>query len=344
MTIKELILKNMPNDLSDLQKARYIYIKLGGLVSFSTKYNNTTSIESGTMYNEEIDINKFNQNQVNCVMWSYLYKALLDEVGIKNEIINLGHKYVEFYIDDKRWVADATYGNYTDLARIHNDDETTYFGVSLLKGEKHSNSINYSDIEMSKIRQIDDKLGFNIISDDKLDDLKRFIVQAKDGNIDFDSILGKKASFLEKIEYLFCKLGVLKHGYYESKDFVFYLERVIFNNEELKNIKAVELKRTNKNRSVDIVQCISVLHNGEYYYYLLAPNNPIVKVNKDKIVKLSLLGYGISVDKTIPGVNYPKIFNIGKVSNYKLYKTFNKKEIIKYGLESYSEEQLKKII
>ena len=342
MTIKELVLNNMPDDLTDLEKARYIYIKLGSLVSFSTKYNNTSSKESNYMYTEKIDISKFNQNQVNCVMWAYLYKALLDEVGIKSEIINLGHKYVEFYINDKRWVADATHGNYTDLARIHYDDETTHFGVSLYKDKKHNNYVDYSDPDMAMIRKIDDKLGFNVINDDKLSDSKRFILMARNGDIDFDSILGKEASFLEKIEYLFCKLGVLNHGYYESKDFVYYLEKIIFNNEELKNVCAAELKRTNPNKSVDIVQCISVFHDGKYHYYLLAPNNPVVKASKDKVIKLSLLGYGLSDGKRIPDINYPKVFKIGKVSNYKIIRTFIKRRVIKYGIEAYNEEQLKK--
>ena len=344
MTIKELVLNEMPSDLSDLGKARYIYLKLGNLVSFSTKFNNTTEVASNDMRVKNIDINKFNQNQVNCVIWSELYKALLDEVGIKCEIINQGHKHVEFYINDKRWVADATHDSYTDLARIHNDDETVHFGVALFQNNKHGNYVNFNDKDMNLIRQIDDRLWYNIINDDKLSDLKKFIIQAKEGKIDFDSILGKNVTFLEKIEYLFCKLGILNHGYYESKDFVYYLEQIIFNNDELKNVKAVELKRTNPNKEVDIVQCICVFQDNKYHYYLLSPNNPIEKVDKDRIIKLSLLGYGLEKNKVIPDINYPKVFKKGKICNYKLFRTYKKNKVIKYGLEAYDEEQFKKIM
>ena len=49
MNIRELILKDMPNNLNDLEKARYVYLKLGDIVDFSTKYNNTSLDEMGLM-------------------------------------------------------------------------------------------------------------------------------------------------------------------------------------------------------------------------------------------------------------------------------------------------------
>lgn len=337
MSLKEEILSGMPSDLNDLEKARFLYIELGKRVSFSTKYHNSDS--SLQMYVDRVDINTFDKNQVICVWWSSLYSQLLDAVGISNNVIKLGHDYVEFYIDGIRWCADATYGNYTDLARIHNNDETTYFGPAVFQKNNKYNSVNLSKDNISLIEKIDAKIRYN----NKLTELKEFIAKVKNKTFNIRDYMStnedKNNELVYLIELLFSKINVLKSGYYESKDFVKTLIFALLNEDDLKKVKATELKRTNKSKEVDIVQCIYIFDNDLIHYYLLAPNQPIKKVTKEEIIKLAVLGYGIDDGKSIPGIDFPKNFVPGKVSTnlkYKLLKNYLPKKLLSYDIEQFN--------
>lgn len=343
MSIKDKILLKMPTDLNDLEKARYLYIELGKLVSFSTKFQNTNDINFLDMMIKNVSIDKFNKNQVNCSMWSQLYSQLLNEVNIKNQIIDFGHKYIEFYINDTRWVADATYETYNDLARIQNDDQTLCFGPARFKFDNHSNDIVLDKNTLDLLNNIDLKLGYNTDKKENIIELKQFLNQIKNGNFDIKTISNNNEiddELVLKIEFLFTKLGVLNLGFYESKDYVREIETYLLTEDEKDRVKGIELKRTNSDYEVDIVQCIYIYGEKQIYYYLLAPNLPIKRVTKENIIELSLLGYGIE-NKVIPGIDFPKKFVLGKISNKKIYK-LNRKKISKEILK-YDEEQSRKI-
>ena len=112
----------------------------------------------------------------------------------------------------------------------------------------------------------------------------------------------------------------MTNGFYESKDFVRMLTKLMLTPEEIQRVKGVELKRTNSNKEVDIVQCIYAQGNDKIHYYLLSPNLPIRKSNEYEIIMLSVLGYGLDEDKKIPGIDFPKKFIPGKISTNIMYK------------------------
>lgn len=84
--------------------------------------------------------------------------------------------------------------------------------------------------------------------------------------------------------------------------------------EELKYVGAVELKRTNKDFTVDLVECIYVYHNHKYSYYLLKPNLPIIKASTKDLDIIGFYGYGID-DKDIPGYIFNNQFLCSQRSN-----------------------------
>ena len=274
MTIYERIMNNINidiNHLSKLEIARLLYIELAKTVSFSTKFNNTGFTEMYNMMHKKVNVDKFKETEINCVMWAQLYSQLLSKFDIPSEIIDQGHKFVEFYVDGHKWVADATYGSYNDLARIHNNDDTEYFGLSRIQqnDEKHYNNPVYNSEVLDKIKEIDKLINYNIND----------YVKSSDN-----------ASIIEKkLQFLFAKLGSLGFGYYESKDFVFRLERCLLNEEELSHVHGRELKKTNADGSVSIVEVISLEENGHFSYYLLAPNLPIKKVSDNDIMYLAMV-------------------------------------------------------
>lgn len=292
---------------SQLEIARVIYIELGKVLSFSTDYMHNYHYDIF----QKVNYKTYNQNQVVCRIWAQLYEQLLKKYGIKCRIVASGHTYVEFWIDGILWIADATYGAYTDLSRIKNGDDTDYFGISVTQIKSNQPSINYAKTKPI-LEQVDKKIGY-ALEKDKLKKLKNCLMKIKNNNFDIERETGIKChsvggKVLLKLEYLFQMLDVMNNGYYEAKDYVYEMEKYILTKEEMKLVKGTELIRINKKNRVDKVQVISVnLSNGQYSYYLLSPNLKIQKVSERNIICLSILGYGIG-EKAIPGINYPNHF------------------------------------
>lgn len=317
------ILDELPDNLSDLEKARFLYLKTCELFTFSTQFQNTDAFSFSKLYNKKVDIANLKTTEVNCRMWAQIYSQLLDRVNIKNKIIDYGHQYVMFYIDNKEWVADATYGNYTDFSRVKNNDRTIGFGYNLYQGKENKHII-IDQKYISLLDDIDKKLGYNNYQMLELIEFRNMLTNIKDNLYDISKLSNEpivdKLSF--KLEYLFSRLGKLNCGFYEAKDFVFNLEQYMLTEEEFKQVKAVELKRTNKDKSVDILQCIYT-SGDKPNYYLLSPNLPIIKISEEHLLNLATRGYGLDEGKSINGVNYPRNFyagEISKVNKFKLYK------------------------
>lgn len=328
MSLKEIILNNLPEGLTDVEKARYVYIELGKRLTFSTTFNNTDSSTHAMMYSEKVDINTFNKKQVNCRMWASLYSQFLTELGIKNNIIDQGHQHVEFYINDTRWVADATYSSYHDLARIHNNDDTAYFGPALYQKDSRKNMIRSNQETLDMLKAIDEKIQYSTDKRKKVAELKELLTVIQTDNFNINDLIketkGTEDRLVLLMDYLFSKLGTLTDGFYEAKDFTKNLIRLMLTREQRDRVEGIELKRTNEDKEVDIVQCISVEAKDKIHYYLLAPNLPIKKIEEEELIYLAVLGYGTD-DEKIPGIDYPKKFTPGKIStnfSYKIKKSF----------------------
>lgn len=335
MTVKEIILNSMPVNLTQLEKAHYIYIRLGELLTFSTKFNNTTAKEYAELYGNNANSSNLKYNQVTCSMWAKVYEDLLHSVGINETYINNTqfHAFVTFKIDGVIWKADATQATImTDLACIKYGRKICYFGPTSAK-ELDQEYVYYQITEEDN-KKIDE-MGRNILSYQKRQERHGKIIER------LKSLKHSNISIKEKLDDLFKFIGPLSSGYYESKDYIHYLEKCMLTEEEIKKVSGRELRRTNEQREVDILQCITLQDGDNNYYYLLAPNMAIKEVDSNFILQLRDLGYGID-QKGIPGITgYTVKFNAGKVSRksikYKLFKG-------KYGtVRDYDEEQIREI-
>lgn len=331
MNIVEEVIKDMPKDLNILEKARYIYLKLGIKLNFSTKFNNTTDEMYFKMYRDNTDIKNLSTNQVICRLWAKIYSSALTKAGVKNQLVDLGHEFVIFEYNNKIWNADATIGNYTDLSRIRYGDNTEKFGISISQDLENPKPYIYNDDSTKKlIEEIDKKFNFYQLRIEEYKKISEKLSSLKESNF----------STKEKLDFIFNTLGILNDGYYESKDFVKQIENKFLNENDLINIGAVELKRTNKDYEVDILQCIYVKNDDSYSYYILSPNLKVQEIDKYELIKLAILGYGIG-DKQIPGVDYPKKFVKGKRVNT-LLKSVLIKTSFNNSLISYDKEQIGK--
>ena len=138
MTKKELIeelKQNMPQGLSELEIARYVYIKLGEKKAFDTKFfygnskmkNKIYISARKTDYNTEEVAQK---RTIICVSISYLLRDILKEFGIESIVVNPyeGDKHTRNIIqlsDGRRIQADLQ----VDLQNIQSKMKTQKFGT-----------------------------------------------------------------------------------------------------------------------------------------------------------------------------------------------------------------------
>lgn len=309
--IYEEIRDGVPSKLNMLEIARYLYLKCGLSFCFDTKINNTECSTFYQLLNEEINPLLFDRFQVNCFTWSQIYSSLLNEFEIDNKIIKYWHSYVNFFIDGVRWVADATYGKYSDLSRIRYGDRTALFGPCLYDWDSNTVTDNTDFILM--LDHIDDKLGYS--RKNNMLKFKELLCSIK--NDDIHKYISNEDIVVSKLKFIFSHVGCLSFGYYEAKEFVFELEKILLNDSELKKVSSIELFRKNSINEIDILQCICVNTGSDFVYFIICPNLPIYQIYPDDFSSLFYLGF--IPKKNIPGIDNSKVFvspNFSKLSRY----------------------------
>lgn len=201
INILNKILGSLPNNLNDLEKARYLYLESCKIFTFSTKIQNTDEISFAKMYNQKVDAASLETTEVNCRIWSQIYSQLLSYANIKNKIIDNRHQCVKLYIGDKEWIADATYGSYNDLSRVKNNDKTVGFGCNLYQGSnKCLISIRKEDLNL--LDEIDKKLEYLFSKLGKLNEgyyeAKDFVMNLEGQLLDSDEFQRVKAVELKE--------------------------------------------------------------------------------------------------------------------------------------------------
>ena len=132
------IKEKLPNNLSELEIAKYIYIQLGKQKAFDEKYFFGNSKTRKKIYKlaeqNKIDSEQASKNKkIICVSLSYLYRDILREFGINSVIAEeMEHKYPIIVLKNgKRIRADLQ----LDLYNIHTKSKTKYFGTKEKYGE-----------------------------------------------------------------------------------------------------------------------------------------------------------------------------------------------------------------
>ena len=154
-------LEKMPDNLTQIEKARWIYIQLGRFFSYDERIIISESEdERKEIYNripEEITNDK-----IVCTSISRVYEMLLKKVGITNvktiivpnEHGGRGHGYNEFEIDGKKYCADLVH----ELVDIKGGFKTKEFMSKIhydYYGEKE-----YDFLTEEELKRIDDKIGY----------------------------------------------------------------------------------------------------------------------------------------------------------------------------------------
>jgi hypothetical protein len=209
VNIKEII-KQIPDELSDIERVRYLYLKCGELFAYNRDYiYSDINGKSKELYEEKVDWNNIKNKNKNKILTTcnQIATGCTDAVNIlessgntKGKVFAKNVGYVEgeeFHIativnvDDKTYFLDL----YKDLYRIQKGMKTKYFAPSegILEDEKHTypaikeqlKGIKCTSIPEEELMQMDKKCGYNrngIYMDDALIQLKKEMDQIKDIN------------------------------------------------------------------------------------------------------------------------------------------------------------------
>lgn len=180
--IKNFILKDMPSDLTKLEKAIYIYSKLCKILDYDMEYYNDNANKKFIVEKSISDVDLSNNNVV-CYTFSYIYSGLLREIGIdqikeakinKGEFVNK-HASVEFIVDNIVIMADSTHAGAEigDLTTLKVENKINGLRCSQFNIEKQ-NKVNQAKKKVEMIlekEKTDEETNYFLPSQEKLDSM-----------------------------------------------------------------------------------------------------------------------------------------------------------------------------
>ena len=291
--IAERILKKIPEGLSDLEKARFVYLELGKMVSFNEEYWFGNSKIKNKIYKSQTkieDLKDIKNNKIICVSLSNLYNYMMGRIGIKavqaHDVNDSRHVYSEFEIDGKRYKADLQ----KDLHFIQTKRRTWEFGEIDI-------SVADSEVNTEEIEKIDAKIGYSYQGEKNF---RRLIANIENEIKKVDELDKKMNIILNKIsEYE----DISKMGYSEKIWYYYYIIKRMLTLQEKKRECENQLY-TEDNDKRKYTCCISVLkRDGEFYRMIYSEKNGKFIPVEDKIL-IELIEDGLKTcrNEKIPGL------------------------------------------
>ena len=287
------ILKKIPEGLSDLEKARFVYLELGKMVSFNEEYwfgNNKIKNKIYKSQTKIEDLKDIKNNKIICVSLSNLYNYMMGRIGIKavqaHDVNDSRHVYSEFEIDGKRYKADLQ----KDLHFIQTKRRTWEFGeIDVLVAD--------SEVNTEEIEKIDAKIGYSYQGEKNF---RRLIAKIENEIKKVDELDKKMNIILNKIsEYE----DISKMGYSEKIWYYYYIIKRMLTLQEKKRECENQLY-TEDNDKRKYTCCISVLkRDGEFYRMIYSEKNgKFIPVEDEILIELIEDGLKTCRNEKIPGL------------------------------------------
>lgn len=217
----DLLINNIPEELTPLEKVRWIYIKLGELFSYDYRIVNDPSYGDVRRVNPS----KFIGRYQSCVQISEIFSLILNSIpGVKSNIIvrklpnhpfavRVEHVANEVIVNDSgndlKLLLDLT----LDLYLIQSGCMTNHFGY------EDDGTGTYDIIPLKDIRSMDKKIslvGDDGYTDDKIKDIRDLIKSIS--NLPDKDIIDYRLSLINNLVRKF-------HGYHEGKQYIGMLFR-----------------------------------------------------------------------------------------------------------------------
>lgn len=278
-----LLLINMPEEYSSLEKLRWLYLKLGKMFCYDYRIVSDPSIVTNGLDFEKNYIGRYQT----CAQISNIANIMFNQIpGVKSNIIErkmdyrghqqLGLEHVanEVIVDGVgKFILDLT----LDLYLIQSGFKTQHFGLDYFKDHKLDlkyTQEGYDIISLPECRMIDKKIGLLPIdgyANEKQNEYIIFFEKQDFSNMSAKEIINFKLKYLSKLVPQF-------KGHHEGK--------LLLNNliSEMLKVSYREFNLTYKNDNTDqIVTCFVIYYKGEEIWLLYSNTSGIISTSKDKI-------------------------------------------------------------
>ncbi|MBR3134745.1 MAG: hypothetical protein IKG56_04705 [Clostridia bacterium] len=182
----ERIISNIPENLTDLEKARYIYVSLGKLFCFEEKFLFGKAKTEDHIYRKALssspsfaDLKDGRKKKAVCINISRMYSAILREIGIKarsgRDDLEDKHEDTFFEIDGVTYKADLT----NDIKFIQLNLPTRHFAVT-----------GSSALTSEDLKEIDSHIGYSYFGEQ----LINATMEELSSELEHEDMLGNKVS------------------------------------------------------------------------------------------------------------------------------------------------------
>lgn len=289
------LLKDMPQGLTDLEKARWLYIKLGKKISYDMMAFYLKGNLLAEKYNLQTDIHSLEDTTLTCKPMSNVYIDLLNELGIKAELVQLGDSFEYNHVATKIMfedglviLADLTF----DLHKIQTGMRTLNFAYTAPGNE-------YDMLTKKELKDIDDKIGYTY-KGIYLDDFVDFVSEELKNTDKVERYLlqGRKISECSMTEIISKKLDfLLEHvlpsdlGYAESRNILIDIFEKSLTNQEFYCVKQYDLVKSGEDGNLEFTNCIKISENERTVYYAKLPDKKMRRYTSFEIENLFKNGW-----------------------------------------------------
>lgn len=304
------IIEKMPKDLTDIEKARYIYIELCKIFIYDEKYITGDEDVMHTIFEKEPDADNIEDNKIVCSSLSRLCIQMLEKVGIKAAGMYMngryeGHMAVVMQIGEGENKKYYHLNPIADLMEIKKGFETVGFCTKPLDTDYLAFAEDFSTISEEEIKAIDDKLGYtynglymdqviNMLSEEMRNiQYIREYIKIHHPEIDVNTVptmdfLKYKLEFLVNYINNFCKdlSGI------EKRDLIYAIAGTGFTDEEDKKFGRFHGKKSDK--LLAILKAKGQVRQDDIFY-LIQDSGDIVNINEEEV--RTLLENGLELFK-----------------------------------------------
>ena len=301
------IIENMPKNLTDIEKVRYLYLEIGNIISYNVEYRHYIDTRfAKDIYDEEITIESIEradyQNKITvlCKQASEILNEALNKIDIKSRCVGFeeGSQYhveVLANVKNKRYCLDLI----RDAANIQKGLKTKGFATA----RKLYNGMNCDTIIQDDLKVIDQKLGYcknDIYMDDAIlmlkremtdiENIKKYILEEipnlNNEKLSKDIILKYKINFIFK--YIKNNLNEKdKMELVEIKSFYGRIFKEILLKSERDKIKIFDFYHK-KNNKINYSTIYEIKLEKENVYYIYDDEQRgFIEINKEELKKIS---------------------------------------------------------
>lgn len=298
-TIEEII-GDIPEGLNDIEKIRYIYLKLGKYFVYNINFviNENEDTKQKKVYKKEINLEKIHTKKYVCSQIAYALASSINklvpsvsaetmyranhELAEDEEYSETEHMATKIKTKNgEKYLLDLT----LDLFRIQNNLQTKEFGYSSYIDD------DYDIISLREAREMDNKIGYtfngiymnefiNQMKKEMLDDelVKEYVIGNNIQKINHDTILKYKVDFILK------NLDLRNNGPTEAKDFVVYALEEILTDSEQRRVKQFNLYKKGDTSKMGVA--LRLICGEDRYYYLRKEEGNFREVNLNNICEM----------------------------------------------------------